>query len=86
MLKAHGIPILPEGDEDDARPSRRRTLIETAFWLLAKTRLGDLAVSDHCRHATAEMRCLADGFECFLTPDITRDMPVWNRLRVQSGI
>ena len=86
LLTAHGIPILPEGDEDDARPSWRRTLMEAAFWLLAKTRLGDLAVTDHCRHATAEMRYLADGFESSLTTNTARDMPVWNRLRVRSGI
>lgn len=85
MLTVHGIPILPEGDEDDARPSWRRTLMETAFWLLAKTRLGDLAVTDHCRHATAEMRYLADGFERFLTQDIARDMPTWHTLRTHMS-
>ena len=83
MLKAHDIPILPEGDEEEARPSWRRSLMEAAFWLLAKTRLGDLAVTDHCRHATAEMRYLADGFGRFLTPDIGRDMPTWHILRAR---
>ena len=86
LLIAHGIPILPEGDEEAARPSWRRTLLETAFWLLAKTRLGDLAVSDHCRHATDEMRYLAGSFENFLTANTALDMPVWNCLRIRSGI
>ena len=83
MLRAHGIPILPEGDEEDARPSWRRTLMETAFWLLAKTRLGDLAVTDHCRHAVSEMRTLTTEFERFLTPDAARDMPTWAALRAR---
>ena len=83
MLTVHGIPILPEGDEDDARPSWRRTLMETAFWLLAKTRLGDLAVTDHCRHAVSEMHALTTEFERFLTPDIARDMPTWATLRTR---
>lgn len=86
LLTTHSIPILPEGDEDAIRPSWRRTLLETAFWLLAKTRLGDLAVSDHCRHATDEMRYLADSFENFLTANTALGMPVWNRLRIRSGI
>ena len=86
LLTAHGIPILPKGDEDAIRPSWRRTLLETAFWILAKTRLGDLAVSDHCRHATDEMRYLADSFENFLTANTTLDMPVWNCIRIRSGI
>ena len=83
LLAAHGIPILPEGDEGDARPSWRRTLMETAFWLLAKTRLGDLAITDHCRHAVSEMHALTTEFERFLTQDIAQDMPTWTALRTR---
>ena len=83
LLIAHGIPILPEGDEDAIRPNWRRTLLETAFWLLAKTRLGDLAVSDHCRHAVREMQSLTDELERFLTPNVARDMPTWHALRAR---
>ena len=83
LLTAHGIPVLPEGDEDAIRPSWRRTLMETVFWLLAKTRLGDLAVSDHCRHAIWEMQSLTDEFERSLTPNVARDMPTWHDLRTR---
>nr|HML49403.1 hypothetical protein [Clostridia bacterium] len=81
LLAAQGCPILPEGTEDFFRPGSKRTYLSVLFWIMARTSLGRLAASDHCRNAVAEMEALDSGFASLRaqTPDFP--MPSWDALR-----
>lgn len=81
LLKAMGIPILPDGDDAYYRPSAKRTLMAAMVFVMAKTIIGDLVASDHCRHAVTEMEGLDAAFDDLRRqrPDI--QMPAWDALR-----
>lgn len=80
LLKALGYPILPEGDEAYFECGLKKNFLSALFWVMAKTAVGRLAASDHCRSAVTEMRALDEAF-CSLRaqrPDFP--MPAWSKL------
>lgn len=81
LLRSLGCPILPEGDDRYFEPGIRRRAMGAMVWLMAKTALGRLAASDHCRHAAAEMEALDGAFMELRELRPRLPMPNWEALR-----
>ena len=80
VLAAGGM-VLPEGDDDFLKPGPRRVVWELALRTMAKTAIGRLCVTDHCKNAVSEMRVLDEGVsELFAqAPGVAH--PTWDALR-----
>ena len=80
VLAAGGM-VLPEGDDDFLKPGPRRVVWELALRAMAKTAIGRLCVTDHCKNAVSEMRALDEGVsELFAqAPGVAH--PTWDALR-----
>ncbi len=95
LLRAINIPILPEGEDTYFNQGLKRALMTAMLWIAAKTALGRLAASDHCRNAADEMRALDMGFEAIRKsrPDLSMArwdtlrsaMPDWDAVALQYG-
>lgn len=83
LLRRLGYPILPEGDERYFEPGLRRMVMGAMLWCMAKTALGRLAASDHCRHAVSEMEALDRAFAELRRRGIGLPMPSWESLRAE---
>lgn len=81
LLAAIGSPILPEGEETYYRPGCKRMLMAGMVFVMAKTVVGELVASEHCRHAVTEMEGLDAAFHALRlqAPDFA--MPAWDTLR-----
>ena len=80
LLSALGYPILPEGSLDELR-GVKGALSHAMMWVMAKTAIGRLAATDHCRHAAAEMEALDTAWTELRTRYPDFPMPVWDALR-----
>ena len=80
LLSALGYPILPEGSLDELR-GVKGALSLAMMWVMAKTAIGRLAATDHCRHAVAEMEALDTAWTELRTRYPDFPMPVWDALR-----
>ena len=85
VLKIKGIRIQPDGDDAYFRKGVKRLLMATVYFVMAKTKFGELAATDHCKNAPEEMRFLDEKFNSFLA-DAKSQMPVWEQLRHDSGL
>ncbi len=84
MLKAQGIPILPEGDDQYYAPGIKGAVMQFLYFGMAKWKTaGDLIACEHCRNAFEEMEMLDEEFEKVLArrPDLL--MPNWRALKTQ---
>lgn len=81
LLKSLNIPVLPEGGEAYYVSGGKRDLMAALLWLMAKTNLGDLAASDHCRHAVTEMEGLDAAFSRMRVGAPEHPMPAFDALR-----
>lgn len=82
-LKVKGIFIQPDGDDAYFRKSVKRLLMATVYFVMAKTKFGELAATDHCKNAPEEMQFLDEKFNAFLG-DARSQMPVWEQLRREA--
>ena len=80
LLSALGYPILPEGSLDELC-GFKGGLSHAMMWVMAKTAIGRLAATDHCRHAVAEMEALDTAWTELRTRCPDFPMPVWDALR-----
>lgn len=78
VLKKLGIPIRPDGEEEYFTEERQKCY--RLLWIMAKTPLGRLVASDHCRNAVSEMTALDEAFEK-LRQKADFPMPTWDLLR-----
>ena len=78
LLKKIGYPIRPVGSEETML--NNRWTIRVLLWFMAKTPLGRLAASDHCKNAAAEMIALDTAFENMRELGHSA-MPNWDILR-----
>lgn len=81
LLTKLGYPLLPPGEEDYCKPGIKQKLMAAAMCMIAKSVIGDLAVSDHCRHAVAEMEGLDRAWEELRATVPAFPMPNWDALR-----
>ena len=81
VLKKLGYPIRPPGSDDILLNQKKK--IKALLWFMAKTPIGRLAASDHCRNAGAEMILLDAAFER-LREQAGIPMPNWDVLRSEG--
>ena len=80
LLSTLGYPILPE-DTLDKLHGMKGALSYAMMWVMAKTAIGRLAATDHCRHAVAEMEALDTAWTELRTQCPDFPMPTWDVLR-----
>lgn len=80
LLSALGYPILPE-DTMDKLHGLKGGLSFAMMWIMAKTAVGRLAATDHCRHAVDEMQALGSAFSALRRQKPDLSMPNWDALR-----
>ena len=91
LLMALGYPVRPVGDEKSLEPGLAHAVTKLIICLTAKTRLGALCTTEHCRHAPTEMEDLDEAFQRLRAqkPDLPmpafdrlyRQMPSWEQIR-----
>lgn len=80
LLDVLGYPILPEGTMEKLRGFKGK-LSYLELRLMAKTAIGELAATDHCRHAVTELKALDRGFAALREQKPGFPMPAWDALR-----
>ncbi|EFW36513.1 ketopantoate reductase family protein [Treponema phagedenis] len=81
LLKQLSYPILPKGMDAYFKPGAKRIITAALFWVMAKTSIGELAASDHCRHAVTEMESLDAAFDELRKKAADYKMPAFEDLR-----
>lgn len=51
------------------------------MYIMSKTKLGELAATNHCRNAVTEMEWLDSAFEALRQVHPEQTMPEWDKLR-----
>lgn len=80
-LKGQGIPVTPDNEDDFYFGGAKTTAMYLLYRIMAKTILGKLMVSDHCRNGLAEMKYLDHRFENYRKLHPGMPMPVWDSMR-----
>ena len=81
LLMAQGYPVRPAGDEKTLEPGLARAATALIIYAMAKTRLGALCTTEHCRHAPAEMEDLDAAFGRIRSESPDFPMPCFDRLK-----
>ena len=80
LLDALGHPILPE-DTMEKLHGFKGALSYVLLRLMAKTTIGELAATDHCRNAVTELEALDTAFAALRERGLGFPMPHWDTLR-----
>lgn len=80
FLQSIGMQIRPKGDEKNLN-GFRGILLTLCMWIIAKTKLGELTVTDHCRNAVGEMQYLDQSFKQLRKLNPAFPMPYFDELR-----
>lgn len=80
LLQTLGYPILPEGSLEELYGFKGR-LSYLSLRVMAKTAIGELAATDHCRSAVAELEALDLAWTGLRTKAPQVSMPSWDALR-----
>lgn len=80
LLDALGYPILPENTMEKLH-GFQGTLSYVLLRITAKTTIGELAATDHCRSAAAELEALDIAFTALREQRPDFPMPHWDNLR-----
>ena len=80
LLMALGYPVRPVGDEKSLEPGLAHAVTKIIIYLTAKTRLGALCTTEHCRHAPREMEDLDTAFQYLRVQKPGLPMPAFDRL------
>ena len=84
MLKAQGISILPEGDDQFYASGIKGAIMQFLYFGMAKWKTaGDLIACEHCRNAFEEMEMLDEEFEKVLARRPEFPLPNWRELKAQ---
>ena len=83
LLMELGYPVRPEGDEKTLEPGPLRAASAAVIYLAAKTRVGALCTTEHCRHAVGEMEDLDRAFMELRAKAPDFPMPSFDRLRAE---
>ena len=81
LIKRAGIKIRPGGDEAYFGSKEKMTATNLALRAMAKTFVGELAATDHCRNAVTEMEYIDREFDKLRDAAPDYKMPVWDRMR-----
>ena len=81
LIAACGIEIRPKGDANYFRSKPKLAALKAIMYIMSKTKLGELAATDHCRNAVTEMEWLDSAFEALRQAHPEQTMPEWDKLR-----
>jgi 2-dehydropantoate 2-reductase len=81
LLNKLDIAIRPAGEDAYYRPGGKRVLCAAMMFVIAKTALGKLCASDHCRHAVSEMEALDRAWSDLRAQAPNVPMSNWDALR-----
>lgn len=82
FLKSIGTQIRPKGDDKNLY-GIRGGFLTFGMWVIAKTKLGELAITNHCRNAVTEMQFMDEKFGELRQENPFFPMPVFDRLRME---
>lgn len=83
FLKAKGITIYPVNDDKYFEKGMCGRLMGFLYFVMAKTKIGDLAACEHCRNAVSEMEQLDLFYEKLMEGYPAEKMKTWRKLRAQ---
>lgn len=83
LIEHAGIRIRPKGDEMFFTSSTKRAAVRGILYIIAKTSLGKLCATDHCRNAVSEMEWLDRQFEQLRKNHPELSMPARDKLRIR---
>jgi 2-dehydropantoate 2-reductase len=81
LLGQLGVSIRPAGEDAYYRAGPKRALCAAMMFVIAKTALGKLCASDHCRHAVSEMESLDKAWSDLRSQAPDFPMANWDTLR-----
>ena len=81
LIEASGMPIRPKGDDDYFKSKPKISAMRAVMFAIAKTKLGELCATDHCRNAVTEMEWLDTAFESLRAEHPEYTMPEWDAMR-----
>ena len=81
LIRSCGIPVRPKGDDAFFDSNIKRSALRWFLYMMAKTSLGKLCATDHCRNAVTEMEWLDEQFELLRKKAPDLPMPAWDGLR-----
>ena len=82
-LKKKGITVYPMGDDKFYGSGAQGKLMKFLYFIMAKSKIGDLIACEHCRNAVSEMEEIDLFYEKLLNDCLPSDLVTWNRLRSQ---
>ena len=82
-LKKKGIAVYPVGDDKFYGNGVHGTLMKFLYFIMAKSKIGDLIACEHCRNAVSEMEEIDLFYEELLKGCPKDELTIWNRLRSQ---
>jgi len=83
FLKSIGALIRPKNDDRGLR-GLSGVLLAFSLWVLAKTKYGELAVSNHCRNAVSEMQFMERKFQEIRGKGPSFPMPTFDQLKKEA--
>ena len=81
LIAKAGIKIRPESDKEYFDSKTKIAATNIALRIMAKTFVGELAATDHCRNAVTEMEYIDREFNKLRDAAPNFKMPVWDRIR-----
>ena len=81
LIVESGMPIRPRDDEEYFQSKPKLAAMRAVMFAIAKTKLGDLCATDHCRNAVTEMEWLDKAFEKLRAAHPEYIMPEWSAMR-----
>lgn len=83
FLKARGITIYPVGDNKFYEKGIRGRMMGFLYFVMAKTKIGDLVACEHCRNAVTEMELIDLFYTKLMEGYPTEKLEAWRKLRLQ---
>lgn len=83
FLKDRGFTVYPLNDDKYFEKSIRGCMMSFLYFVMAKTKIGDLAACEHCRNAVSEMEQLDLLYEKLMEGYPAEKLKTWQKLRSQ---
>lgn len=83
FLKSKGYTIYPVNDDKYFEKGIRGKVMSLLYFVMAKTKIGDMVACEHCRNAVSEMEQLDLYYEKLMRGYPVEKLKVWRKLRSQ---
>lgn len=85
FLKSKGFTIYPADDDKYFEKGIRGGVMSLLYFVMAKTKIGDMAACEHCRNSVSEMEQLDLYYEKLMQGYPVEKLKVWRKLRSQMA-